>query len=97
MSAVTLALPEELTIKTVVEVKQQLNESLESGQPAIVESGAVSRVDGLGVQLLLAYSCAMRERNLAVDWGEPAEVLVKVSAELGVRELCFASDDRVAT
>ena len=92
---VPLALPAELTIYTVGELHPQWLAWLQQGEasaPAEVRADAVQQVDGAGLQLLLALSRAVAERERTLHILAPSEVLRAGCAALGLNDWLHSHD-----
>lgn len=88
--SIAFRLPEELTIYTVAQTRQELLAWLDASQDAQEDSGvrqvqaqAVSDFDGAGLQLLgaLANTLAARDQTLVLQ--EPSEAVRRVCHQLG--------------
>jgi anti-anti-sigma factor len=84
MNTLSFSLPPEITIKTVSEVKEQLNELLNQAGAVTLDAENISRIDTVGLQLLLAFSRQLvaQERSSQICRASPT--LVKVAATLGL-------------
>ncbi len=87
-TSVNFQLPENLTIASV----QGLHEQLEAlvDQPdhdkVCVKADSVARADTAGVQLLLAFTQSLKERQIEWFWDAPSEKLVSAATVLGLDE-----------
>lgn len=88
-----LALPAELTIYTVSELRPQWLSWLAAMEAAAladevtVEAAAVSEVDAAGVQMLISLNAKLASRHQSMRVLSPSSTLVKACAELGVAAL----------
>ena len=79
-------LPESLTIANV----NSLHEEFEAlvNQPdcdkVVLQGRDVHRTDTAGVQLLLAFVFASRERQISIDWDQPSQKLINAASLLGL-------------
>ena len=90
MTALAISLPEELSVKTVADVKLQLDATLCDCESVQIEVTSVTRVDALGVQLLLAYQHVSQGSNLEVHWSGESNALITAAITLGVKLDCNA-------
>lgn len=89
--ATALALPAELTIYTVAELRADwrgwLGASLaeaEPEEPLVAEAGAVDQVDAAGVQLLLSLANTLARQGHALQLRRPSPPLAQACELLGV-------------
>ena len=85
MSGHTIELPETLTIKTVTEVKAKFEHALEDKPDTCrVDCHQVSRVDALGVQLLLVIRNTMARSDGHMLLHNAPEQMITALATLGL-------------
>ena len=94
--ATVLALPAELTIYTVGELRTPwltwLGDAVASSddtETLVADAAAVDQVDTAGVQLLLSLSSALRGQGRALHVTNPGGPLGEACALLGVAALLF--------
>ncbi len=79
-------LPENLTIANV----NGLHEEFETlvNQPdcdrIVLQGKDVHRTDTAGIQLLLAFILASKDRQISVDWEQPSQKLINAANLLGL-------------
>lgn len=84
----TLALPAELTIYTVSELRTQWLTWLAGvSDDAAVDGQAVDQVDAAGVQLLASLSRSFAAKQLRLRLAQPSEVLRAACLTLGMDKL----------
>ncbi|MFK7734311.1 MAG: STAS domain-containing protein [Pseudomonadales bacterium] len=85
-------LPEEITIKSVRELKDCLCELLSApNENALsIDASHLQRIDSLGYQLLLAFQHTMTESEKTVDWSAPSEALLECNRLLGNGQNLFS-------
>lgn len=87
-------LPANLTIANVQGLHEKLENLMhdENSDQIVLTSSKVERADTAGVQLLLAFVLAAKERSIKVEWQKPTEPLVTAAQILGIEsELGLAS------
>jgi len=88
-TSVDFNLPENLTIANI----QGLHEALEAlverrdCDTVILRGEKVQRADTAGLQLLVAFVNASRERQIKISWDHPSEKLCGVAELLGVEKM----------
>ena len=83
---VNFNLPENLTIANIHGLHEEF-EALVNKQDCdsvVLQGGEVRRADTAGIQLLLAFMQASRERQINVSWAQPSEKLCSAAALLGL-------------
>ncbi len=87
------ALPEEITIKSVQALKDNLCELLdESKNKAIaIDASQLQRIDSLGYQLLLAFHQAATVGERTIEWSEPSGALLECNRLLGNGDTLFTN------
>lgn len=94
-------LPEELTIYTIGEHFPQWLQWLEAlpmdltqndplASALVVDARQVAEVDGAGLQMLVALSHALKNRQRHLVLREPSDALLQASAALGLRDWLMA-------
>lgn len=94
-------LPEELTIYTIGELFPQWLQWLEAlpmdltqndplASALMVDAHQVAEVDGAGLQMLVALSHALKNRQRHLVLHEPSDALLQASAALGLRDWLMA-------
>lgn len=83
---------EVMDISSVADIKAQLVEALESGQPVILDATQVERADTAALQVLGAFFHDAETRNQSIQWREPSESLGRSSTLLGLSELLHLTD-----
>ena len=86
-----LALPAQLDIAAVGELKPRLDAALAAGASLTLDAGAVAHVDAAGLQLLVAFQRARSSSGGAhAGWRKPSDALREAAALLGLDEaLCL--------
>ncbi len=83
-------LPAELTIANVDDCKSRLIELVDSHSEITLDSSAVTRVDTVGVQLLLATVAYAVSQNKALSWENQSSTLKQSIKLLGIEEPILA-------
>ncbi|WP_075185533.1 STAS domain-containing protein [Teredinibacter haidensis] len=85
-STVNFNLPENLTIAHIHGLHEEF-EALVDKQDCdvvVLKASSVQRADTAGLQLLLAFMQATRERQISVTWDHPSQTLCNAAKLLGV-------------
>ena len=85
-SAIDFHLPENLTISNVSGLHEELEAMVnrQDCDKVILQAQDVQRTDTAGIQLLLAFVNASRDRQITVDWDKPSEKLCTAASLLGL-------------
>lgn len=84
--SVDFSLPENITIANIHGLHEEF-EALVDKQDCdevVLKAGAVSRADTAGLQLLVAFIQATRERKISVTWDHPSAKLCSAAELMGV-------------
>ncbi|WNO07917.1 STAS domain-containing protein [Teredinibacter sp. KSP-S5-2] len=86
MSTVDFKLPENLTIANVHGLHEEFESLVDTKDcdKVILRGDGVTRADTAGLQLLVAFVHATKERQIQVDWDSPSEKLCSAAGLLGV-------------
>jgi len=79
-------LPPELTIAQVEECKSQLIEYIDQHEEVALDDSDVSRIDTVGVQLLLAVVSYIASQNKILHWQSQSSILSQSIQLLGINE-----------
>jgi anti-anti-sigma factor len=79
-----LNLPQEITIRTVSEVKNLLTDILNQEGCITLNAEPVSRIDTVGLQLLLAFEQTVANEGRNAQLLNASETILKVSQTLGL-------------
>lgn len=79
-------LPENLTIANVQGLHEQLEALVgeKDFDKVVLQAEYVQRADTAGIQLLLAFVHATKERQIEIDWDQPSEKLCSAAKVLGL-------------
>ena len=80
-------LPEELTIVNVDECKSQFINYVESNDNVVFDGSKVSRVDTIGIQLLLSMVNYIDSKNKTLSWQEQPPIIQQSIKQLGINEV----------
>lgn len=83
-NAVGYHLPSDCSIAQIDVLRRDLANLLEAGDTVNLHGEAVSRIDAVGVQLLLAFVMAMGARGVQWHWVEPSARLCTAARLLGL-------------
>ena len=76
-----------LDISNVGELHKQLSQTLEGGQPIVMDASQVERADTAALQMLSAFCQAARTQGVTVTWREPSEVFTGSARLLGLTQM----------
>lgn len=85
----TLTLPEILAIQSAAELKTQwlaLLDADDADKSLSIQAGALTKVDGTGIALLLALLGELTKRELSWSWADSSAVLDEAAADMGVAQ-----------
>ena len=85
-STVDFRLPESLTIANVHGLHEELEALVNKSEcdKVVILGNDVQRADTAGLQLLLAFINATKERQINIDWDSPSEKLCSAAHLLGL-------------
>ncbi len=86
MSTVDFNLPENLTIANVHGLHEEFETLVDTKDcdNVVLHGDNVSRADTAGLQLLLAFVNATKEKQIKIHWDHPSEKLCSAAGLLGV-------------
>jgi anti-anti-sigma regulatory factor len=84
----TISCGEVLDIAGAAEFHQVLKSSRDENADLLIEAGAVSRVDGAGLQLLCALFHDAQRSGRSLQWGQTSPALHEAARVLGL-EACL--------
>lgn len=82
----TLVLPEELTAYQVVEYKDTLIESLADVKELELDASKITKIDALGIQLILSATKTAENDHILCTITSPSEIFIKNAKQLGLTE-----------
>ena len=88
-----ITLPTELTIYSVASLRAEWLTALsatESHDPCVVDGAAVDQIDAAGLQLLLALSHSLAERQRPLHLSPASRVLRSACQDLGLTQVLLA-------
>lgn len=85
-NSVTVDLPDNLTIATVESLQEQLDPFAMGSQDVVLNGEGVERADTAGLQLLYAFSQALKSHNAQMSWLNPSSVLTEAANNLGLSD-----------
>jgi len=71
-AAVPVDLAIQPCIKDIDAIKNDLNSARASGAPIVIDASKVETIDTAILQLLVAFSNAVRERAVPIEWRDPS-------------------------
>lgn len=77
---------EVLDISMVSKLHDELKMAFEGEQPIGLSVADLQRIDGAGVQLLVAFFAAAEKLHLDVSWQDSSERLIDAATLLGVQQ-----------
>ncbi|HEX4871001.1 MAG TPA: STAS domain-containing protein [Nevskiaceae bacterium] len=84
---VTLSLPAELGMAQLMELQDQLNQSLEAEGPVTLDAHEVARIHTAALQLFCLFCRDRRATGRATRWQDPSPALKSAAALLGMTTL----------
>ena len=86
MSTIDFHLPENLTIANIHGLHEEFESIIEQKNcdKIVLQAADVERADTAGIQLLVAFVNASKERKITVGWDNPSEKLCNASGLLGL-------------
>jgi ABC-type transporter Mla MlaB component len=87
VSAVEFPDIEDLTIRNVSKLHEQLSEFLKTNDPLHISLRQVQHVDTAGIQLLIAFQAACRKQEKPLEWQEPSAELTQIVGLLGLDQI----------
>lgn len=85
-NSVTVDLPDNLTIATVEALHEQLDPFAVGSQDVVLNGVNVERADTAGLQMLYAFSQALKSHNAEMSWMNPSSALTDAAKNLGLTE-----------
>lgn len=85
-STVNFSLPENLTIANIHGLHEEFEALVDRTDcdAVVLKGDSVQRADTAGLQLLVAFMQATRERQIQVTWDHPSEKLCNAAEIIGV-------------
>jgi ABC-type transporter Mla MlaB component len=80
----TIGCDEALEVTGARAFKARLEAALDSAGPLVIEAARLRRVDGAGLQLLVAFVREVNARGRVVTWASPSAELQAAAALLGL-------------
>lgn len=75
-----------LDISVVSQFHSQLKDVLHDAKSIELAAGDLQRIDGAGIQMLVAFFKEAEQMHIHVDWSETSDALVKAASLLGLTE-----------
>jgi ABC-type transporter Mla MlaB component len=85
MASAALACGDVLDISMVTQKYKEFKELLDNNQSIEISAEELQRVDGAGIQLLVALFREAKEKGLAISWHSTSESLLEAASLLGVK------------
>ena len=85
MSNATLQLPAEFDIAHVSDIRNTLLGQADAG-PVTLDASAITKMDGAGIQLLLAFVRQLQADGRSWSWSETSETVQRVAEMLSLTE-----------
>ena len=86
MSLEPHTLPAEITIRTISDVRAQLEERRDQGELSLTGI-ETQKIDAVGVQLLAMFRAEVTDAGGSFSWQEPGEAITAAAKLLGADEL----------
>jgi anti-anti-sigma regulatory factor len=77
---------ESMDITMVLQYQEQLSQFLHEQKQIVLNAEKIERIDGAGLQLIVAFIIAAGKLNLHVSWSGVSDVFIKNASILGVTE-----------
>ncbi len=84
MTLEKIVFPDELTVKTVSALKDQLDQSIIKDVGLELDLENIARIDALGVQLLVTFISEIQRQERPIHWGAMSSALEKATDVLGI-------------
>jgi anti-anti-sigma regulatory factor len=88
-SGLIFKLPEELTIAEVSEYKLQFIEYIDEHENIIFDGSEVTRIDTVGIQLLLSALVYVSAQKKSHIWEKQSSIIYQSVKQLGINGLAF--------
>jgi anti-anti-sigma regulatory factor len=82
-----IALGESLVISGAVDWREKMAAAISGNDKVTLNGGEVERIDGVGLQLLVALMKEAVNSNTTVSWDSASDVLIDGAAQLGLIEI----------
>ena len=86
MASITVTCGDVLDISVVGQKHTEFKEALENNQALEISAGEVQRVDGAGIQMLVALFNQATSQGTEIVWKDTSESLIDAASLLGVKE-----------
>jgi len=86
MASKTVTCGDVLDISVVGQKHTEFKEALENNQALEISAGEVQRVDGAGIQMLVALFNQATSQGTEIVWKDTSESLIDAASLLGVKE-----------
>lgn len=84
-NAVTVDLPENLTIANAESLYSELDQYINGSKDVVFSANDVARADTAGLQLIYVFMKTLKEREAEVSWSSPSSALIEASEQLGLK------------
>lgn len=94
-----VVLDNQLGIKNIAELKEQLTVAYNADSTVVVDAGRVESIDTAALQLLIAFANSARKQSRTVEWKQPSGAfqemadLVDLSQCMGIDDNAVAEED----
>jgi anti-anti-sigma regulatory factor len=82
-----IALGESLVISSAIDWREKMAAAISGNDKVKLNGGEVERIDGVGLQLLVALMKEAVNSNATVSWDSASDVLIDGAAQLGLIEI----------
>jgi anti-anti-sigma regulatory factor len=82
-----ILLDETVVISGVMELREKLAAAVTSHDEVVIDGSAVEKIDGTGLQLLVALMKQAVSSNTAISWSSASDLLLDSAAQLGLIEI----------
>jgi anti-anti-sigma regulatory factor len=82
--SVSLLLEKHLEMQNLQELAERFAAALAEAACVVLDGSVVSRIDGAGLQLLMAMVHTARQRGVEMAWRQPSATLREAAALLGL-------------
>ena len=82
-----IALGESVLISEAAEWREKMMAAVSDNDEVVLDGGEVERIDGVGLQLLVALMKEAGSSNTAVGWKSASDALLESAAQLGLIEI----------
>lgn len=92
-NATWVTLASTLDVGNVVELKNGIKKAVNRKPPFVIDASNVARLHGAAIQVLLAFTMLLREKEHDFRWHEASDQLLSASRSLGLIQKLGLTDE----